>query len=166
MLFLFLFVWLPCSIFIGWLASKRGRSGIGWGLLSLLLSPVICLLALLLLSGLKIEAAKQTGEESHSRDQLAGRSDVKTAMQAPDVAPQPIPTQTGGMGAEWKSASRAEVRSTATQTSAIHRDKPQSEAANESVSMSTTPVAAPAMADYIFRSTGLSVGANKLIILN
>ena len=56
-LLLFFLVWLPCSILVGRLASKRGRSGMGWGFLWLLLSPVICLLALLVLPDAKYPTA-------------------------------------------------------------------------------------------------------------
>jgi hypothetical protein len=51
MFFVFL-VWMAFAVGVGYLASARGRSGAGWGFLSLLVSPVICLIALLLLPDL------------------------------------------------------------------------------------------------------------------
>ena len=41
---LWLYIWLPVSM-----ASKRGRSGLGWFLLTLLLSPLVTIIALLVL---------------------------------------------------------------------------------------------------------------------
>jgi len=42
-------VWLAFSIFVGMRAKARGRFGLGWFLLSLLVSPPLAALALLLL---------------------------------------------------------------------------------------------------------------------
>lgn len=38
---------LILSGFVGWLASERGRSGIGWFFLSLLVSPILAGIGLL-----------------------------------------------------------------------------------------------------------------------
>jgi hypothetical protein len=47
------FFWLILAILVGVFASKRGRSGFGWFLLSVLLSPLICFLIVLCLADLK-----------------------------------------------------------------------------------------------------------------
>ena len=46
--FFFFVLWIILAVFIGAAASARGRSGIGWGLVSLLLSPILAGLLLLL----------------------------------------------------------------------------------------------------------------------
>lgn len=43
----FLFLWPFFSILVGVFASRRGRSGIGWFLCALLLSPLLAWIALL-----------------------------------------------------------------------------------------------------------------------
>jgi hypothetical protein len=41
------FVWIGLSFLVGYAASERGRSGIAWGALSLLTSPLIGFIALI-----------------------------------------------------------------------------------------------------------------------
>lgn len=43
-------IWIVASLFVGAFANSRGRSGWGWGFISLLLSPVLALILLLILS--------------------------------------------------------------------------------------------------------------------
>ena len=61
-----LIFWIGLSIFVGYFASKhRGRSGFGWFVLSLIVSPLIGVLILLLLgeNREKLEAIKlQSGD--------------------------------------------------------------------------------------------------------
>lgn len=45
----FAFGWLIFAALIGVLASSRGRSGFGWFLLSLLISPLIAMIVVLIL---------------------------------------------------------------------------------------------------------------------
>jgi hypothetical protein len=47
MTLLIVIIWFVVSIFVGIAASSRGRSAFGWFLISLLLSPVLALLFLL-----------------------------------------------------------------------------------------------------------------------
>lgn len=47
-----LFLSVLLSIFIGLLASSRGRSGFGWFILSLVISPIITLILILLMDDL------------------------------------------------------------------------------------------------------------------
>lgn len=40
-------VWIGLAFLVGYAAGERGRSGVAWGLLSLLLSPLIGFIALI-----------------------------------------------------------------------------------------------------------------------
>jgi hypothetical protein len=51
--------WLILSVVIGVVASNRGRSGIGWFFLSMLISPVLALLFLIACRDLRMEAQFQ-----------------------------------------------------------------------------------------------------------
>jgi ribosomal protein L40E len=53
-------VWCGFAIVVGVFASNKGRSGFGWFLLALLLSPLLAGLFLLAASDLKKEAAAKT----------------------------------------------------------------------------------------------------------
>jgi hypothetical protein len=164
MLFLFFLVWLPFSFFTGWLASKRGRSGMAWGFLSLLVSPVICLFALLLMADLAAEAIRQAREESRYRDQLAVLSDIKAKMQTPDDAPRTPPKDSSYAGNEAKAVSRPSMTATAERPPAAHQDKPRPAAVIEPASIpapatTAAPVPAPAMAQDGFRSPSQSVAS-------
>lgn len=66
-----LILWLPLSAGVGFLASQRGRSGFGWALLSILTSPLLGLIIVLLTRDLKVEAADREREEARHREQLA-----------------------------------------------------------------------------------------------
>lgn len=57
---LFLF-WIVISVLVGVFASSKNRSGFGWGLLSLLISPVITLIIVALLP--RKEQASQSLED-------------------------------------------------------------------------------------------------------
>jgi uncharacterized membrane protein YiaA len=59
----FLVVWVLLAILIGVWASKRGRSGGGYFLLALILSPLIGALVLLI-AGVKVGAAEERQLES------------------------------------------------------------------------------------------------------
>lgn len=164
MLILFFIIWLPFSFFIGWLASKRGRSGMAWGFLSLLVSPVICLFALLLMSDLTAEAIRQAREESRYRDQLAVLSDIKAKMQTPDDAPKSPVKDTSYAGNEPKAVSRPSMTATAEQAPTVHQDKPQPGAVIEpapipAATEQATPVPAPPMAQDGLRSPSQSVAS-------
>jgi hypothetical protein len=63
-------IWLGLSVVVGVAASGRGRSGFGWFLLSLFISPLIALLVLLVLANLKAQAdqaAAMPGPSTASR---------------------------------------------------------------------------------------------------
>ena len=52
-----LFLWLVASIVIGVVAACRGRSGVGWFLFSLLLSPLFGFILVVCLPNLKAQRA-------------------------------------------------------------------------------------------------------------
>lgn len=49
----FVIFWVVFSVAVWALASRRGRSGLGWFLLSLLISPLLAIVLLLILRDLK-----------------------------------------------------------------------------------------------------------------
>jgi hypothetical protein len=61
-----LILWLGFSIAIGILASRRGRSGIGWFLFSLILSPLLGLIFVLVLPRRNLQF-EDVSPETHSR---------------------------------------------------------------------------------------------------
>lgn len=65
------FFWLIFSIVVGVAASSRGRSGFGWFVLSVLISPLLALILVLVLSRKGGEAVYVGGEratpETHVR---------------------------------------------------------------------------------------------------
>lgn len=146
MLLIFFLIWVPSSIFIGWLASRRGRSGVAWCFLSLLVSPVICLFAVLIMPDLAAEAIKQAREESRFRDQLAVLSDIKAKTQTPDVA------------SKLKAKPQVSVAATAAQPPATHQEKPQPEAVIAPVSTSASQAMA---ATALSPSQSLAANAGK-----
>jgi hypothetical protein len=46
---IFIFCWVALSALVGVVAMLRGRHGLGWTMLSILVSPIIALLALIAL---------------------------------------------------------------------------------------------------------------------
>ena len=64
-------LWLLFSAGVGYFASERGRSGVGWALLSILTSPLLGLIIVLLTRDLKVESSNHEREEMRHREQLA-----------------------------------------------------------------------------------------------
>lgn len=64
---MWLFFWFLFAIAVGVFASNRGRSGFGWFLLSLVISPLLGLLFVAVSKNLneKTAATKTPGEQSH-----------------------------------------------------------------------------------------------------
>lgn len=56
---IFVFFWLLWSVLVGVFASKRGRSGIGWFLVSVVLSPLIAFIILLVIRDIASEERAQ-----------------------------------------------------------------------------------------------------------
>jgi hypothetical protein len=61
MIILILFIWLPLCLVVGSTARSRGRSFLGFSLLSALLSPLIGLVILLCLSPLTAATRGEPG---------------------------------------------------------------------------------------------------------
>lgn len=55
----FVFVWVVATVLVAVCANARGRSGLGWFLLSLVISPILAIIALLLMRNLRAEAAME-----------------------------------------------------------------------------------------------------------
>ena len=78
---IFITGWILLSIGVGYLANERGRNWIGWSLLSLLTSPLLGIIIVLLNRNLIEEEANQRQNENRHREQLAalsGRNDMAT----------------------------------------------------------------------------------------
>ncbi len=63
MFFILLFVWLPLCALVGWLASQKGRSGMGFFFLAFFLSPLIGLLAVIAVPKLEAVARPVRGND-------------------------------------------------------------------------------------------------------
>lgn len=65
------FIWLLFAIGVGAIASKRGRSGFGWFIVSAILSPLIGVILVLIMKDLSPRAVAANNEvptaESHVR---------------------------------------------------------------------------------------------------
>lgn len=78
MLFLF---WILLAIIIGVVASKKGRSGLGYFTLSILFSPIISLLILLILTLNSGDSKnKDTTEESIKKDYISDLMEGKLSL--------------------------------------------------------------------------------------
>lgn len=81
---MFFLVWLALSICIGIIASGRGRSGFGWFLIAVIISPLISLVLLLVMKNLRAEEEesvraykekmRQQQEDEHRLELLAAIS--------------------------------------------------------------------------------------------
>jgi hypothetical protein len=63
----FVLFYLICVFAVGFIASQRGRSGVGWFLLALLISPLIAVIVLALIPS---RSPSATSLESQVRDKL------------------------------------------------------------------------------------------------
>lgn len=84
-----IFLWIILSIGVGYLASERGRSWLGWSLLSLISSPLLGVVIVMLSSDLKTDSANREREERRHREQLAALASSKPqdAIGQPSVPP-------------------------------------------------------------------------------
>lgn len=78
------FFWLILAILVGVFASKRGRSGILWFLISILTSPLIGVLILLLCNDLSKESGESESDRRHIEAYRRGieRADEEERRQA------------------------------------------------------------------------------------
>jgi hypothetical protein len=86
---IFVFFWIGFAIIVGVAANNRGRSGIGWAFLAILISPILAGLLLLALSRrdlltdiATIAAIEATPEGSQSRQLLAAYQITQTKQTA------------------------------------------------------------------------------------
>jgi len=83
-------LWLGLAAGVGFLANSRGRSGIGWFLFAVLLSPLIGLIIVLIMNNLVEEEAKERRrQQDHERQLESIRSLATVAKAAPAPAPAP-----------------------------------------------------------------------------
>ena len=76
---IFVLLWFLFSIGVGFLAAQRGRSGVGWTLLSIVTSPLLAVIILLLTRDLVEEAAVREQETRRHDEKLAAlASTVRT----------------------------------------------------------------------------------------
>lgn len=75
--FVVLILWLVISIVVGVGAGSRGRSGIGWFFISVLLSPVLALLLLLVFPALKIQDSLEFNDGELRKNIKLGRREPR-----------------------------------------------------------------------------------------
>lgn len=61
----FVFFWIIGAVFVGAYGASKGRSGIGWGLLAVLISPLIAALFCAIASDLKNPKAVAPNPNTH-----------------------------------------------------------------------------------------------------
>jgi hypothetical protein len=73
-------VWLMLSAGVGYMASERGRSGFGWAAISIVTSPLLGFIIVLLTRDLVVEAANRERDELRHSENLAAlaRRDIGT----------------------------------------------------------------------------------------
>lgn len=93
------FAWLVFAGLVGVLAASRGRSGVGFFLLSTVLSPLVGLVIVLVSSDLKLaankEAQRRLDEDASQRERQREHEKQLEALKAlrepPVQAPAPVP---------------------------------------------------------------------------
>ena len=82
-------IWLLLAGFIGGIANHRGRSFWAFFFLSVLLSPVLGLVVVLVMSDLKAEAEKERGRERQHERELESLRTIASQSRVP--SPTPVP---------------------------------------------------------------------------
>lgn len=94
----FIVIWLLFALGVAWLADTRGRSGLAWFLLSVLLSPLIAFVALLVTRDLAKEAeelarrqadeakAEQKAEQLRREEHERQLESIRVLAQTPATA--------------------------------------------------------------------------------
>ncbi len=90
------FVWVALSIVVGWAGAQKGRSGIGFLLLSLLLSPLIGILVVIAVP--RVERAKAPLKEHAGQKKCTSCAewiliDAKKCKHCGEPQPEPSPQQ-------------------------------------------------------------------------
>ena len=94
----FIVIWLLLAIGVGALASSRGRSFLGYFLLSIVLSPLIGLIVVLVVRDLAAEAQREdlrrrdeeTRERERNRDHQKQLEEIRVLSQAKPPAEAPV----------------------------------------------------------------------------
>lgn len=89
--------WLILSAFCGWVAAQKGRSFLGWTLLSVLLSPLIAIIGLIAVPAISSAPAAPAYDPHHRRHHTPSGGGISIADLPPSGAPQQ-PTQRSDMG--------------------------------------------------------------------
>lgn len=66
-----LIIWCVMAVLVGIAADRRGRSGLGWSLLSLLISPLLAILFLLVMRNIAAEEERRRIEERRHIETIA-----------------------------------------------------------------------------------------------
>lgn len=90
--FIFFFIF---AVLVGVMADNRGRSGPGWCLLSLLLSPLVCFVILLVIPDLKRQKNEELSrhQEEEQRRQQTLRDHEKQLEALRAIAANKVPTE-------------------------------------------------------------------------
>jgi uncharacterized membrane protein len=78
--------WFVLSVVVGFIAEARGRTGPGFFFLSLLLSPLVAVIVLLLIRNLKQEAMEEARRAEDRKFQQETLAAIARQQQAPAVA--------------------------------------------------------------------------------
>jgi len=70
-------VWVTVSIIVGVAANSRGRNGVGWFFVSLLLSPIIALLLLLVFPPIRKQQSLKFNDSELRRNIQRGRRESR-----------------------------------------------------------------------------------------
>lgn len=70
------FAWLILAALVGYWAHTRGRFGFGWGIISLMLSPLI--------GGLIVAVLPKAGKAAYAKDELGRPITPDTHVHCPD----------------------------------------------------------------------------------
>jgi hypothetical protein len=78
-------IWLTFAIVVGIAGNSRGRSGFGWFILAVIISPLIGLILVLVLPNLRMEALAVARQPRHPAPvaALGGRADRVVVNQSP-----------------------------------------------------------------------------------
>ena len=66
-----LIIWGVLALLVGIAADRRGRSGLGWSLLALLISPLLAILFLLVMRNIAADEERRRQEERRHIETLA-----------------------------------------------------------------------------------------------
>ena len=105
----FWIIWIILAIGVGYLANSRGRSGLGFFLFSLLLSPLIGFVIVLIMSNLVEEEAK---ERLRRRDHERHLESIRAIASAKDsnVKVEPAPKNQASISVTDELIKLAELR--------------------------------------------------------